>query len=192
MFVDNNFLTFPLPPLFIRESEDTALFMLKEIYTSMGIRPVMPGTSGGFSGTSLPPSRESSLPPRQGVGPPPPSSSSTMGGYSKNVVQPPPPMSSGSFLPPASSPGTAFQSVPHVSEFQQPSHHNQLTGPPPAMFSPSSVPSGHMQPGARRSPYVPPDFSNLPPNPITSSSGAAAPPPMGPAPVGGYRKTKPL
>ncbi|RUS83335.1 hypothetical protein EGW08_008882 [Elysia chlorotica] len=179
------------------ESEDTALFMLKEIYMPMGIRPVMPGTPDGFSSTGLPPPRESSLPPRQGVGLPPPPPSSMMGGYGKHLPQPaPPPMSSGSFSTPASSsPDSVFQPAPLASEFQQPSHHSQFppnSGPPPPMFSPQSVPLGHVQTGARRSPYVPPDFTNLPQNPMASPSGAAAPPPMGYAPVGGYRKTKPL
>ena len=158
----------------------------------MGIRPVMPGTPAKFSNSNLPPSRESSLPPRQVSGPPPPAMT---GGYPKHVAQPPLAMSPGSSHPPVSSPpAAAFQPFAPASEFQP---HNpnlpvsSMAGPPP-MFSPSAVPAGHMQPGVRRSPYVPPDFSNLPSNPASLAGGAAPPPPMGPALIGGYRKTKPM
>lgn len=149
------------------ESEDTALFMLKEIYMPMGIRPVMPGVQGGPP-NSLPPSRESSLPPKQVFGPP---TTPLIAAYDKSVAQPSLSMSPVGALPQAPTPPAAvFQSLTNTS----------MAGPPPPMFSPSAVPTGHMQPGARRSPYVPPDFSSLPQNQVNTSSGAAPLPPMGP------------
>ncbi|GFO31585.1 sec23-interacting protein [Plakobranchus ocellatus] len=176
------------------ESEDTALLMLKEIFMPLGIRPVMPGTSGSASARNLPPSRESSLPPRQLSGPPPPPMT---GGHGTHAVQLPPSLSSSS-LPPVSAP-LPVNMLPHQPPAPdvQASPFNPampLAGPPPPMFSPSTVPTGQLQPGMRRSPYVPPNFSNLPPPNQSPNPGASAPPPppMGSVPIGGYRKAKPL
>uniref|UniRef100_A0A0B6ZDZ8 Uncharacterized protein n=1 Tax=Arion vulgaris TaxID=1028688 RepID=A0A0B6ZDZ8_9EUPU len=54
------------------------------------------------------------------------------------------------------------------------------------MFSPES--QEQMLPGFRKSPYVAPDFANLPPSQNQGSTGL---PPMGPALAGGYRRGYP-
>ena len=158
---------------FHRDSEDTALLLLREIYAPLGIRPRLPGEI----------SREPSLPPRSAVGPPP-TAGATPGPPPTNSYQPPP-----SFQSPVANyqHPPSVNNTPLATNFQSPSPMQHPAGPPPPMFAPTPLgtpTSG--TPGVRRSPYVPPDFSNLPNSQGNSPAGL---PPTGPAPVGGYRRT---
>ncbi|CAL1526017.1 unnamed protein product, partial [Lymnaea stagnalis] len=158
-------------------SEDTALLLLKEIYAPLGIRPTMPGAEGGKL------SRESSLPPRQ---PPPPPSGLTSFSPATNPYQTP--LSSNQAPPtsfPSSNPGFLN---PQSSPFgPSPPAVQQPVGPPPPLFSPQAQ-QPSFQSGVRRSPYVAPDFTNLP---LNQAPVAPVLPPMGPALAGGYRKGQP-
>ncbi|XP_005097689.1 phospholipase DDHD2 isoform X2 [Aplysia californica] len=165
------------------ESEDTALLVLREIYSPLGIRPQMPGEDSGKS------SRESSLPPRHPAGPPPPSTPKAGLPPAPSAFQTPPhssfqpplmPFQNNGLQPGGPNPGSAF----HTPSPMQP----PPAGPPPTMFSPMGTPPTAGPGGMRKSPYVAPDFSNLPSNMGASPTG---PPPMGPAAAGGYRRMPP-
>ncbi|KAI8789570.1 phospholipase DDHD2-like isoform X3 [Biomphalaria glabrata] len=147
------------------ESEDTALLLLSEIYSPLGIRPVMPGTDNKKI------SKEASLPRQL----PPPSSGmgtiSSAAAYQTNTAS----YQSSSNIPQAA---VSFQSPQ--------SYGAPPVGAPPPMFISQGPPlSGSI--GMRKSPYVAPDFNNLP----SSQSSGPVLPPMGPAIAGGYRRSQP-
>lgn len=128
----------------------------------------MPGVDGG----------KSALPPKHPV-PPPPMAAVTgaLGSAGSFQASGPYQTTASSFQPPATgylSPQPAFGGPP-------PSQAVAET--PPLMFSPQTQSQVH--PGFRKSPYVAPDFVGLP---SSQSQGTAGPPPMGPAPPGGYRR----
>lgn len=166
-----------------RESEDTALLLLKEIYSPLGFRPTMPGAEGGKSrDTSLPPRHTPTLPltnnyqaPTSLYQPAPAFSPSTSNIQSPQAVP--------FITPPTQS--NYGPSPPTQSSFGPPPPTQSNFGPPPPMFGSQGM-STYLSPGVRKSPYVPPDFSNLP----TNQQAAPSLPPMGPAIAGGYRRAQ--
>ena len=145
-----------------RTSEDTALLILKEIYSPLGIAPIMPGPDGTTPKPVMPPASA----------PPPPKS---VAAYpAPGQASSPPPGSIFPFPPTGQPQGPAF-------------HHPPPTGaPPPHMQGPAArfpSPWGSAGPGSQGS-----SRGSTPP---LGSQGMPQPGNMGPPPMSGFTRSPP-
>ena len=145
-----------------RTSEDTALLILKEIYSPLGIAPIMPGPDGATAKPIMPPTSV----------PPPPRSVGAYPGASQSALSPP---ASHSPFPPAGQPqGAPFQPPP-------------LSGAPPPPMQGSAVrfasPWGPTGPGSQGS-----SRGSTPP---LGGQGMPQPGSIGPPPMAGFTRSSP-